>query len=239
MQGDEDAYALRDERFGQRRDQPTISDQVLKQGVGVDLGRAAGPPVPGTPSIVLGGLRSVMAVPLAVEGRISGMIYVDNSVPHQPIHPARPATADPDRRRRRDPHRERPPARSPTRAEAVGQRAGPRQRNSIQAAPRNAARDPRLRRARRQLRYEVGGDYYDFIEKPDGRHAIALGDVSGKELARPCWMSSIHAAVRAHTRTRLSASEIVSEINQYIYDNTPANRYVTLFTANSTCAPTS
>jgi sigma-B regulation protein RsbU (phosphoserine phosphatase) len=42
-------------------------------------------------------------------------------------------------------------------------------------------------------------------------------------------MSSIHAAVRAHTRTRLSASEIVSEINQYIYDNTPANRYVTLF----------
>ena len=29
-------------------------------------------------SIVLGGLRSVMAVPLAVEERISGMIYVDN-----------------------------------------------------------------------------------------------------------------------------------------------------------------
>ena len=27
---------------------------------------------------MLSGLRSVMAVPLAVEGRISGMIYVDN-----------------------------------------------------------------------------------------------------------------------------------------------------------------
>lgn len=42
-------------------------------------------------------------------------------------------------------------------------------------------------------------------------------------------MSSVHAAVRAQATTRLSASEVVGEINQYIYDNTPANRYVTLF----------
>jgi serine phosphatase RsbU (regulator of sigma subunit) len=77
--------------------------------------------------------------------------------------------------------------------------------------------------------YEVGGDYYDFIEKPDGRTVVALGDVSGKGTGAALLMSSIHAAVRAHTRTLLSASEIVSEINQYIYDNTPANRYVTLF----------
>src|SRR5262249_56019992 len=74
-----------------------------------------------------------------------------------------------------------------------------------------------------------GGDYYDFIEKPDGRYVVALGDVSGKGTGAALLMSSIHAAVRAHTRTRLSASEIVSEINQYIFDNTPANRYVTLF----------
>jgi serine phosphatase RsbU (regulator of sigma subunit) len=77
--------------------------------------------------------------------------------------------------------------------------------------------------------YEVGGDYYDFIEKRDGRYVIALGDVSGKGTGAALLMSSVHAAVRAHTRTRLSASEIVSEINQYIYDNTPANRFVTLF----------
>jgi serine phosphatase RsbU (regulator of sigma subunit) len=77
--------------------------------------------------------------------------------------------------------------------------------------------------------YEVGGDYYDFIEKRDGSHVIALGDVSGKGTGAALLMSSVHAAVRAHTTTRLSASEVVSEINQYIYDNTPANRYVTLF----------
>lgn len=42
-------------------------------------------------------------------------------------------------------------------------------------------------------------------------------------------MSSVHAAVRAQCTTHLSPKEIVSEINQYIYDNTPSNRYVTMF----------
>jgi len=77
--------------------------------------------------------------------------------------------------------------------------------------------------------YEVGGDYYDFIARSDGRHVVALGDVSGKGTGAALLMSSVHAAVRAHTRTRLSAGEVVTEINQYIFDNSPANRYVTLF----------
>jgi len=77
--------------------------------------------------------------------------------------------------------------------------------------------------------YEVGGDYYDFIAKRDGRFAIALGDVSGKGTGAALLMSSVHAAVRAQTTTRLSANEVVREINLYIYDNTPSNRYVTLF----------
>src|SRR5258708_25186244 len=28
--------------------------------------------------------------------------------------------------------------------------------------------------------YEIGGDYYDFIQREDGRLIVALGDVSGK-----------------------------------------------------------
>jgi len=35
--------------------------------------------------------------------------------------------------------------------------------------------------------------------------------------------------VHAQTTTRLSGCEVVSEINQYIYDNTPPNKYVTFF----------
>jgi sigma-B regulation protein RsbU (phosphoserine phosphatase) len=39
--------------------------------------------------------------------------------------------------------------------------------------------------------FEVGGDYYDFIELPDGDLGIAIGDVSGKGVAAALIMSSL------------------------------------------------
>ena len=47
--------------------------------------------------------------------------------------------------------------------------------------------------------YEIGGDYYDFIQREDGRLVIALGDVSGKGTAAALLMSSLHAAIHAQT----------------------------------------
>ena len=44
--------------------------------------------------------------------------------------------------------------------------------------------------------YEVGGDYFDFIELPNGHLGIAIGDVSGKGVAAALIMSSIQAALR-------------------------------------------
>jgi len=208
-----------------------ISEQVLRQGKSVLTSDAQQDPrFQERRSIVLGGLRSVMAVPLAVEGRISGMIYVDN-----PFHTNRFTERDLQL------------------LTLIAGVAAIRIENvrllEVQQEQKRLANELALA-SEIQFRlhpetppaipnydvvgvsfpcYEVGGDYYDFIEKPDGRCVIALGDVSGKGTGAALLMSSIHAAVRAHTRTRLSASEIVSEINQYIYDNTPANRYVTLF----------
>jgi serine phosphatase RsbU (regulator of sigma subunit)/pSer/pThr/pTyr-binding forkhead associated (FHA) protein len=209
----------------------TISEQVLKQGAAVLTSDAQQDPrFQERRSVVLGGLRSVMAVPLSVEERISGMIYVDN-----PFHTNRFTERDLQL------------------LTLIAGVAAIRIENvrllEVQLEQKRLANELALA-SEIQFRlhpetppaipgydvmgvsfpcYEVGGDYYDFIEKPDGRCVIALGDVSGKGTSAALLMSSIHAAVRAHTRTRLSASEIVSEINQYIYDNTPANRYVTLF----------
>jgi sigma-B regulation protein RsbU (phosphoserine phosphatase) len=42
-------------------------------------------------------------------------------------------------------------------------------------------------------------------------------------------MSSLHAAVRAQSQTRSTISEVMSEINRYIYENSPPNKYLTLF----------
>lgn len=209
----------------------SISEQVLKNGVSVLTSDAQQDPrFQEHRSIALGGLRSVMAVPLAVESRILGMIYVDN-----PFHTNRFTERDLQL------------------LALIGGVAAIRIENvhllDAQQEQKRLANELALA-SEIQFRlhpetppaipgydvvgvsfpcYEVGGDYYDFIEKPDGRYVVALGDVSGKGTGAALLMSSIHAAVRAHTRTRLSASEIVSEINQYIYDNTPANRYITLF----------
>lgn len=79
--------------------------------------------------------------------------------------------------------------------------------------------------------YEIGGDYYDFIPRHDGKMFVALGDVSGKGTAAALLMSSLHAAIHAQTSAKSSLSETINSVNQYLSDNTPSNRFVTLFLA--------
>lgn len=80
---------------------------------------------------------------------------------------------------------------------------------------------------------EVGGDYYDFIPRRKGSAiSIALGDVSGKGISAALSMSSLHAAVRAQSQVRdSSVLQVMREINNYIYESTPSNKFLTLFYA--------
>lgn len=79
--------------------------------------------------------------------------------------------------------------------------------------------------------YEIGGDYYDFIERHDGKMLVALGDVSGKGTAAALLMSSLHAAIHGQVAAKTPLDQTVTSINQYLAENTPANRFVTLFIA--------
>ncbi len=79
--------------------------------------------------------------------------------------------------------------------------------------------------------YEIGGDYYDFISRHDGKMMIALGDVSGKGTAAALLMSSVHAAIHAQVAAKNTLLNTVTSVNQYLADNTPTNRFVTLFIA--------
>ncbi len=232
------AFKYRDGRVSQNDESnaaveisQSITDQVLREGVSVLTSDAQHDPrFQERHSVVLGGLRSVMAVPLAVEKRVSGLIYVDNLL-------------QVNRFTERDLQLLSLIAGvAAIRIENMSllelQEEQRRLANELQVASEiqlslHPAGPPMI--AGYDMVgcsfpcYEVGGDYYDFIEKSDGSFVVALGDVSGKGTGAALLMSSVHAAVRAHTRTRLSASEVVSEINQYICDNSPANRYVTLF----------
>ncbi len=77
--------------------------------------------------------------------------------------------------------------------------------------------------------YEIGGDYYDFIRRPEDKMLIALGDVSGKGTAAALLMSSLHAAIHAQVCVQTTLTEIINAVNRYLADNTPPNRFVTLF----------
>lgn len=77
----------------------------------------------------------------------------------------------------------------------------------------------------------VGGDYYDFIARDDGRMVIALGDVSGKGTGAALLMSSLHAAIHAQAASNRSLAETIAAVNRYLAENIPANRFVTLFYA--------
>ncbi|MBV9217413.1 MAG: SpoIIE family protein phosphatase [Acidobacteria bacterium] len=79
--------------------------------------------------------------------------------------------------------------------------------------------------------YEIGGDYYDFIERPNGNILVALGDVSGKGTAAALLMSSLHAAIHAQSSAQAELDRIIVSVNEYLAENTPANRFVTLFLA--------
>jgi serine phosphatase RsbU (regulator of sigma subunit) len=79
--------------------------------------------------------------------------------------------------------------------------------------------------------YEIGGDYYDFIAGQNGRVMIALGDVSGKGTSAALLMSSLHAAIHAHLASCNSLVTTTIAVNNYLADNIPANRFVTLFSA--------
>lgn len=77
--------------------------------------------------------------------------------------------------------------------------------------------------------YEIGGDYYDFIPRHNGRMLVALGDVSGKGTAAALLMSSLHAAIHAQTAAKSSLEVMVKSVNEYLSFNTPSNRFITFF----------
>ena len=78
---------------------------------------------------------------------------------------------------------------------------------------------------------EVGGDYYDFLELPDGRFGIAIGDVSGKGVGAALMMASLEASLRALASVIDDPAELIERVSSLVFQASSANRYATLFYA--------
>jgi len=75
----------------------------------------------------------------------------------------------------------------------------------------------------------VGGDYYDFWSYPDGRVAIALGDVSGKAMPAALLMTSLQARVRVIAEDPPHVAQLMTRLNRITTANCPSNRFISFF----------
>jgi phosphoserine phosphatase RsbU/P len=77
--------------------------------------------------------------------------------------------------------------------------------------------------------YEVGGDYLDIVEQPDGSVLMAVADVAGKGLASAIVSTSFRAAFRAMAVSGMPLDELATKINQqhWAEGEESRRRYVT------------
>jgi len=78
----------------------------------------------------------------------------------------------------------------------------------------------------------VGGDYYDFLDLPNGGTGIALADVSGKGVAAALIMSVVQASLRIiSSEGEVPLPRLVARMNRFVYRSTPGSKYATFFYA--------
>ena len=75
----------------------------------------------------------------------------------------------------------------------------------------------------------VGGDYYDFIKLSNGNLLIAIADVSGKGMPAALLMANVQAALRVLGPLDISLPQLIFRLNNLVYHNTTADRFVTFF----------
>jgi serine phosphatase RsbU (regulator of sigma subunit) len=223
----------KDETLEEVRISRTVMEEVLQNGKSVLTADAQHDPRYASQTIALLGIRSVLAVPLSVnQNEVFGLIYADSptteatfSEEHLNILTtlASVASIRVENARLLEERFER------ERMERELELATEIQQRFQPSAP------PQMEGYEFQgisfSCYEIGGDYYDFIRLHDSKMLIALGDVSGKGTAAALLMSSLHAAIHAQVAARSSLPQIVKAVNEYLSENTPANRFVTLFIA--------
>jgi len=77
--------------------------------------------------------------------------------------------------------------------------------------------------------YEVGGDYLDIVEQPDGSLLIVVADVAGKGLASAIVSTSFRSAFRAMAFSGMALDELATRMNQQHWEEgeEARRRYVT------------
>ena len=74
----------------------------------------------------------------------------------------------------------------------------------------------------------LGGDYYDYFSMPDGRSAVAVGDVSGHGLPTGLLVAMAKAGLSTLIESRLAGPALFSRLNDLIHRSTDSRNFMTL-----------
>ncbi|MFZ1731683.1 MAG: SpoIIE family protein phosphatase [Bacteroidota bacterium] len=74
----------------------------------------------------------------------------------------------------------------------------------------------------------VGGDYYDYIQLPDNRLLVAVGDVSGKGVSAALYMSKVQGMIRFAAQMFESPKDILMKVNRLIYEGMERSSFITM-----------
>ncbi|MEO8189533.1 MAG: SpoIIE family protein phosphatase [Acidobacteriota bacterium] len=75
---------------------------------------------------------------------------------------------------------------------------------------------------------EIGGDYYDYAQMPDGRSAVAIGDVSGHGLSTGLLVAMAKAGLSTLLESGLEGTPLFIRLNELIHRSTDSRNYMTL-----------
>lgn len=77
----------------------------------------------------------------------------------------------------------------------------------------------------------VGGDYFDYFERTDGKVGLALVDVSGHGVSAALLMQAVRSAIHLTLDSTRSPAILLQRIARLLYESTPMNKFVAMVLA--------
>lgn len=79
-----------------------------------------------------------------------------------------------------------------------------------------------------QAAFQIGGDYFDYIPLPEGKIAVAQGDVSGKGVPAALLMARLSSSLRYRLLMEQDYAKVLEAINREVYNDGIDFRFITL-----------
>jgi serine phosphatase RsbU (regulator of sigma subunit) len=160
------------------------------------------------PLLRLKGIRSLLGVPLLVEGRVVGVLHVGTLVRRRfQEGDVRLLQAVADRAALAIENAELSEERAM--AEALQRRLLPHRLPEVAGLRISAKYQP-------ALGARVGGDWYDVFRLPDGSVALVVGDTTGRGIAAAAVMAEVRTALRAYAMLRVPLVGMLRMLNRLL-----------------------